>query len=242
MENKNNSSSVSAAPFVFIIGTILAFICLFNDHLFWFIIIMGITGGISGSIWQSKKNEKEKEERKHRQEERKAQRQAEIEQKTPIYNAKKEELISKYGQPDKTIILEELNLEKEIIAFGNTNRVWLLGKDLPMNDVLSCTFNDNQRIEKGKVSYETKTSTGNMAKRAVVGGVLTGGVGAVIGGATARKETTVNQENDKVYHDYTVIINVNSLSEPILKVHLGSDGAKVNEIVGLMNVIISRRK
>lgn len=189
-----------------------------------------------------KDGSKKEEERKHKQEERKAQKQAEIDRKTPIYNTKKDELVSKYGQPDKTIILEELNLEKEIIVFGKVNRIWLLGKDLPMSDILSCTFNDNQRIEKGGVSYETKTSTGNMAKRAIVGGVLTGGVGVVVGGATARKETTVKQENDKVIHDYTVIININSLSEPIIKIPLGTDGAKVNEIVGLMNVIISRHK
>lgn len=242
MENKNNSSDISAAPIVFIIGTIISFVCLFNDHFFWFMIIMGITGGISGSIWQNKKNEKEREERKRKQEERKALKQAEIEQKSPIYNAQKEELILKYGQPDKSIPFEELNLQKEIIVFGKVNRIWLLGKDLPMSDILSCTFNDNQRIKKGGVSYETKTSTGNMAKRAIVGGVLTGGVGAVVGGATARKETTVKQENDKVIHDYTVIININSLSEPIIKIPLGTDDAKVNEIVGLMNVIISRHK
>ena len=169
-------------------------------------------------------------------------RKAEKEAKIPVYNASRNDLISKYGEPDKTFIFEELNLQKEIIVFGKVNRIWLLGKDLPMSDILSCTFNDNQRIVKGNVSYETKTSTGNMAKRAIVGGVLTGGVGAVVGGATARKETTVKQENDKIIHDYTVIININSLSEPIVKIPLGTDGAKVNEIVGLMNVIISRKK
>ncbi|WP_373147708.1 hypothetical protein [Parabacteroides distasonis] len=240
MEN-NSSNNVSCAPFIFIIGTIIAFVCLFNDNFFLFLFVMAITGGISGAIWQDKQKKKEREERKRKQEEKKAQKQAEIERKTPIYNAKKDELVSKYGQPDKTIILEELNLEKEIIAFGKVNRIWLLGKDLPMSDILSCTFNDNQRVEKGSVSYETKTSTGNMAKRAIVGGVLTGGVGAVVGGATARKETTVKQDNDKVMHDYTVIININSLSEPIVKIPIGSDGAKVNEIVGLMNVIINRK-
>ncbi|MCQ4915674.1 hypothetical protein NE451_14355 [Bacteroides nordii] len=242
MEKENSSSEISVAPIVFIIGTIIAFICLFNDHFFWCMIIMAITGGISSSIWQNKKNKKEREERKRRQEERKVQKQAEFEQKSPIYNAQKNELISKYGQPDKSILFEELNLQKEIIVFGKVNRIWLLGKDLPMSDILSCTFNDNQHTVKGSVSYETKTSTGNMAKRAIVGGVLTGGVGAVVGGATARKETTVKQENDKVIHDYTVIVNINSLSEPIVKIPLGSDGAKVNEIVGLMNVIISRNK
>ena len=63
MENENDSSSISAAPIIFIIGTILAFICLFNDHLFWFLVIIVISGGISGAIWQNKKDEKEREER-----------------------------------------------------------------------------------------------------------------------------------------------------------------------------------
>lgn len=242
MKNENNSNDISAAPMIFIIGTILAFICLFNDHFFWFFIIMTITGGISGAIWQDNKKKKEREERAEKRRLEKAQKQAETEKQIPIYNSEKEKLISKYGEPDKTIVLEELNLSKEIIAFGKVNRIWLLGKDLPMNDIISCTFNDNQRVEKGKVSYETKTSTGNMAKRAVVGGVLLGGTGAVIGGATAKKETIVNQEDDKIIHDYTVIININSLSDPIVRIHLGKDGAKVNEIVGLMNVIINRKK
>lgn len=190
----------------------------------------------------AKDNKKKEEERKRKQQERNIQKQSEIARKTPIYNAKKEGLISKYGQPDKIIILEDLNLEKEIIVFGKANRIWLLGKDLPMSDILNCTFEDNQRIIKGGVSYETKTNTGNMAKRAAVGGILTGGVGAVVGGATAKKETTVKQEDDKIIHDYTVIINVNSLAEPVVKIYLGTDSVKTNEIVGLMNVIISRKQ
>lgn len=241
MEN-NANSNVSSAPFIFIIGTIIAFVCLFNDHFFWFFIIMAITGGISGAIWQEGQKTKERKEREEKRQLEKVRKQAEIERLTPIYNAEKGKLIEKYGEPDKTIVLEELNLSKEIIAFGKVNRIWLLGKDLPMRDIISCTFNDNQHIEKGKVSYETKTNTGNMAKRAVVGGVLLGGTGAVIGGATANKNTVVNQENDKIIHDYTVIININSLSDPIVRIPLGKDGTKVNEIVGLMNVIINRRK
>lgn len=241
MEN-NSNSNVSSAPFIFIIGTIIAFVCLFNDHFFWFCIIMAITGGISGAIWQDRQKKKERKELEEKRQLEKTRKQAEIEKQTPIYNAEKGMLIEKYGEPDKTIVLEELNLSKEIIAFGKVNRIWLLGKDLPMKDIISCTFNDNQHIEKGKVSYETKTNTGNMAKRAVVGGVLTGGVGAVIGGVTAKRDTIVNQENDKIVHDYTVIININNLSDPIIRIPLGKDGARVNEIVGLMNVIINREK
>ncbi|MDD3238629.1 MAG: hypothetical protein PHW47_00795 [Lachnospira sp.] len=207
----------------------------------WILVVFFVAVGIA-LIWAYDENQKKQENRKQIREKAVIRKMAEKEAKISIYNTSRNDLISKYGEPDKTIIFEELNLQKEIIVFGKVNRIWLLGKDLPMSDVLSCSFNDNQRIEKGSVSYETKTSTGNMAKRAIIGGVLTGGVGAVVGGATARKETSVKQENDKVIHDYTVIININSLSEPILKIPLEADGAKVNEIVGLMNVIINRNK
>lgn len=224
----------------------LIFFCILCFMIGWttlgWILVIGFAVLGVFLIYAYNDGKKKEEEREEKLRLEKARKQAEKEKQEQIYNSEKEKLIEKYGEPDKTIVVEELNLSKEIIAFGKVNRIWLLGKDLPMGDIISCTFNDNQRIEKGKVSYETKTSTGNMAKRAVVGGVLLGGTGAVIGGATAKKNTVVNQENDKLIHDYTVIININSLSDPIIRIPLGKDGAKVNEIVGLMKVIINRRK
>ena len=224
----------------------LVFLCMISfiagwTTLGWIIVAFFVVVGIA-LIWASNENQMKQEEAKQTNEKNAIKKQAERESKAVTYNASRKELVSKYGEPDKTIVFDEFNLQKEIIVFGKTNRIWLLGKDLLMSDILSCTFSESQRTVKGNVSYQTKTSTGNMTKRAIVGGVLTGGVGAVVGGATARKETTVKQENDKVIHDYTVIININSLSDPIVRIPLGSNGTKVNEIVGLMNVIISRNK
>lgn len=225
---------------------ILIFLCVISfmigwTGLGWILVVFFILGGIV-LAWAGQEDKKNQKKMKQINEKVAIKRKAENEVKITIYNDSRNELISKYGEPDKTIILDEINLQKEIIVFGKSKRIWLLGKDLAMKDILSCTFSESKRTVKGEVSYETKTSTGNMAKRAIVGGVLTGGVGAVVGGATARKETTVKQENDKVIHDYTVIININSLSDPIVRIPLGSNGTKVNEIVGLMNVIISRNK
>ena len=36
-------------------------------------------------------------------------------------------------------------------------------------------------------------------------------------------------------------IGWNSISEPIIRINIGADGNLVNEIVGLMNVIINRK-
>lgn len=208
----------------------LIFFCILCFMIGWttlgWILVIGFAVLGVFLIYAYNDGKKKEEEREEKLRLEKARKQAEKEKQEQIYNSEKEKLIEKYGEPDKTIVVEELNLSKEIIAFGKVNRIWLLGKDLPMGDIISCTFNDNQRIEKGKVSYETKTSTGNMAKRAVVGGVLLGGTGAVIGGATAKKNTVVNQENDKLIHDYTVIININSLSDPIIRIPLEKMGQR----------------
>lgn len=41
-------------------------------------------------------------------------------------------------------------------------------------------------------SSVSSAKTGNMVKRAVIGGALTGGVGAVVGGVTGKREATIN--------------------------------------------------
>ena len=80
-----------------------------------------------------------------------------------------------------------------------------------------------------------------MVNCAVVGGIMFGGDGAVIGGVTAKKASISKQDDDKVVHNYTVFINVNSMSNPVISVNVGKDVHKANEIVSLINVIIYNR-
>ena len=159
-----------------------------------------------------------------------------------VYSASRKVLIDKYGEPTKTISLKASDLEQEIIAFEASKRIWICGKDFSMNDILGCSLEDNHKVIKGEVTSTTQTKNGNMVKRAVVGNILLGGAGAVIGGSTAGKTTITTQGDDTVQHDYTVIINVDSLSNPILRIHVGRDEVLANEIVGLMNVIVNRNK
>ncbi|WP_459186670.1 hypothetical protein ACGE0T_10825 [Parabacteroides sp. APC149_11_2_Y6] len=222
------------------------FLCIISFVLGWtilgWILVAFFVTAVVALIWINNESQKTQEKLKKINEERAERRKAEIAAKESIYNSTLYELTSKYGEPAKVIKLGDLNLDKEIIAFEQANRIWICGKDLSMNDILSCTFSDSPKVIKGKVTQETKTNSGNMVKRAVVGDVLLGGAGAVIGGSTASKTTTTIQEADKTYHNYTVIININNLSEPIMRIELGEDGKTVNEIVGLMNVIINRNR
>lgn len=188
-------------------------------------------------------NSKNAEKKRIQQDELKARNAERIKQKEidkQEYEKKKSELIDKYGQIDKEISISECNINDVIWVFSKASRIWLIGNDLPMSSILSCNLSDASKTIKGKSTIQTKTNTGNMAKRAVVGGVLLGGAGALAGGVTAKKDSTIIQENDKVIHDYTVLVNIDSLSTPIVRLQCGTNGTLANEIIGLLNVIINR--
>lgn len=80
-----------------------------------------------------------------------------------------------------------------------------------------------------------------MLGRAIIGGVLTGGVGAVIRGATASKTTRTAQTSSETKHDYKIIVTVNRLSNPIEIMHLKRDEKTLNELCGLLTIILNRK-
>ena len=205
--------------------------------LVWFLIIGVICLGVLGVI-KSNEYEKEREKKKLKWREEKEER---LKARTEEYNAIKEKFLTTNGTPDKSIIIERLDLNSEIHVYEISKKVFILGKEYGFKDVISCTFSDNPRVIKGKITAVTKSKNGSVIGRSIVGDVVAGPAGAIIGGTTAKKHTEFHQEDDQTIHDFTVIINVNSISEPIIRIHTGRDGKLTNEIVGLMNVIIARK-
>ncbi|MFR9496232.1 MAG: hypothetical protein SNG69_02205 [Rikenellaceae bacterium] len=159
-----------------------------------------------------------------------------------------DELIAQYGALTKTIVLPTFKWSRSpahsIMIFDTTSTILILKKAFSYRDILNCTVADNSTTTQSSstLTSNTTTDTGSMLGRAIIGGVLTGGVGAVVGAATAKKKTTTSspQVNIVVKHDYTIQINVNSITEPLIKIHIGANEEKVNEIVSVLNVIISR--
>lgn len=101
----------------------------------------------------------------------------------------------------KICVYEVSNSDVKIVVF-------------PVSQILSLeVIEDGQTVSHSTTTGggEIKTSSGSMLGRAVVGGVLLGGVGAIIGGATARKTTTA----ETVTHTNTVE-NVNEIKLKML--------------------------
>ena len=200
---------------------------------------------VIGAISSESNQEKEAEREKRRKEARER-REKELEGKKQVYELKKNEQTARLGEVDKVIPIEEYEIDKEIAIFGQAEKIVLLGNEYSFSDILNCTAEDDFKVIKGKTEYtsQTKAKNGSTVGRAIVGGVLAGGAGAIIGGATAKKETKTiaHQKDDIIIHNYTIVVNVNSLTNPIVTIPLKSDKAKMNEIVGVLNVIINNNR
>ena len=167
---------------------------------------------------------------------------------------KEEEKAKKYNQlaamissPNKII---EYDYDHYIMVDENTSQIILNEHIYNFKDIINYTISDNstviQKHSGGEIISTSSTDTGSMLGRTVVGGVLAGGVGAAIGGSTAKRETTSSvtptTTTSSTIHDYLIAVTVNSLSNPIERLELGDDERNTNEICALLLVIISRNK
>lgn len=105
------------------------------------------------------------------------------------YKIGKQALISIYGPIAKDFYIGSIDLNKSIFFFEKSKRIWLLGHNIPYESILAVTEEDKDSGVTDTI-YKTKANNTNMAKRALVGGIVAGVPGAVIGATTSSKSTT----------------------------------------------------
>lgn len=142
-----------------------------------------------------------------------------------------------YNEAKRFIIFTEQKLY--IIPFGKIIGYEVLNLNEGRTPVLSAT------------TTVGKTDTGDMIKRAVIGGVLAGGVGAIIGGATAKKKTSTNQSKVDEYAgimrnylsslpNMELIIKFDDLNVPTIKISFDQYKKAVEDFADVLNVVIRR--
>lgn len=140
------------------------------------------------------------------------------------------------------------NIDKSI-TYGYNNyifvneskqKIMLCEKVYNFNEIISFNVTDNSKVIYSPTTSSTSTNTGSVIGRAVVGGLLTGGVGAIIGGATAKKTTTTSGGESHTEHKFFINVTVDSISDPIIRLYIGNSAYTANEICSLLSVIINR--
>lgn len=189
-----------------------------------------------------KKKEQEDEERDRI---RRRNREQWREKQEAEYNTQRTKLIDRLGECVLDIDLgdyEEYDINTHVMLFESSQIIRIKAQEYKFSDILGYSLVDDATSETITTSTGTaKTSTGSMLGRAVVGGVLTGGLGAVAGAATAKKNVSDNATSQTTtMHNYTLYINVNSLQEPTISLNLGNDVSIAQKLAGAVNVIIER--
>lgn len=189
------------------------------------------------------KREREKIAAKKKLEEK---RRLELEEKEHKYNIAKNELFARNGEPCKTIVISEsrfdlFNINNELIVFDKAKKLWLCGHEISIDDINSFAIDDESVIQKGQVTAVTSTDTSSLASRSIAGALIGGEAGAIIGGATAKKQTVLKQENDKIIHDYALVVNIRDINNPMLLIRIGRNKNKAMEINALMQVIMTMK-
>lgn len=138
--------------------------------------------------------------------------------------------------------LPEIVIENSFIVFENSSTLFIENKPYHFKDIINFNVCDNSEVlYSGNATSSTETKSGSMIGRAVVGGVLLGGAGAIIGGTTAKKDsiTSISQSSYTI-HKYEIIITVNSLSKPSLKLEIGNNQDAMQKISSILSIIIER--
>lgn len=144
--------------------------------------------------------------------------------------------VQKYGTSYK-----EIRVYKEsIIVSEERSVIYLAGTDYKFQDILNVQIHDNSRVIKSAISATTKTKTGSMVGRAIVGDVIAGPVGGIIGGVTAKKQIDIGEQESRTEHNYSLYVTVNDLSRPVVKILIGRDEDILNEVYSILSIIINR--
>ena len=227
------------------IGAIMVFSILagasFEDtdwRFLWFLLLL-IPLTIGAVRYEEKKAQKQKEEKQKEEEKRLQLARQKEEEKLQKMEILKESI----SEPTKII---EYDSDHFVMINENTSQIMLNEHVYKFKDIINYSLTDSSSViqhhEVGTAT--TKTDTKSMVGRAVVGEVLSGSAGAVAGAMTAKKNTEIKlgDTTSTTKHDYTIIVNVNSFSTPVERLHLGQDGKTANEILGVLSVIMTRNR
>ncbi len=133
-------------------------------------------------------------------------------------------------------------MNEQLIVFESDSYVYFQEKEYKMNDFLDCSLLDNSQIINGSTTATIKAQNGNIAKRAIIGDILLGGTGAVVGGATAKKDVTYHRTPDIKIHDYKIVLNMNDFEKPIITINYGTNETQAYYIMSIFSIIVKRGK
>lgn len=118
---------------------------------------------------------------------------------------------------------------KAVCVHNDKKCIFIVDDFYNYRDIIGCSLTDNTSIEHGLITGTTTTSGISYSPNAFT-----------LSSSTSKSQ--FQQANSNILRDYTVLINVNSITMPVIRLHVGQNEAIANDIIGLINVIIGKAK
>ena len=161
------------------------------------------------------------------------------------YEQKMAEYREQFGEPDRIIqafdysesitdnselfVDRTSKISSYIIIYDTAKKVLIKGNLYDYKDIEGYEIVSNDKV----ISSSVQTSTGSLLGRAAVGGLVGGGVGAIIGASSAEKKV----KTDSITNVYVTVFT-NSIKEPSIVIRLINPEQKtVSDIDGILRII-----
>lgn len=173
-----------------------------------------------------------------------------IQKQREIYQVKFDELKQQFGECSVDVVLgyfSNYDTEKHLYVFKERKILVLQNEPISFDEILGFELKDNQSTitKTSSPKYITSTCTGSMVGRAIVGGILSGGVGAVLGAATAKKTTEVvevGKSKTITRHNYRILLTIDDISNPVRIIEFGNYEDIAEKVANVLNVILQRNQ
>lgn len=191
-----------------------------------------------------KTNKAYEEEKKQKRQERTERFRREAKEQELAKESVRRELAERFGECSREIEFPSrlAPIYNTIRIFEGSKTIMIQDKPYKFSDILEHQLRDDSHTVTSGGHYTEKSNTLGTVGRAVVGGVVAGGVGAVIGGMTGKKKGTVEPSVSKTVHNYTLYIHVKDFKNPIIAFKLGENHKLAEEIMGVLDIISADNK
>lgn len=152
------------------------------------------------------------------------------------------ELSQKYGKPETVIKFSDNRIKTSFMVFENAQSIYACSQFIPFSQIDNCEIIDESGTRYHLTSDAVIGSNGSVVGRSVAGGLIAGPTGAIIGGLSANTNKPTSYKTTT--HHYFAIINLKSLTNPILRIDCGENSREKAEQVRaiVMNIASNYNK